>query len=68
VTLQIHFERQVAFAVFGVDKLHVEALRHHRQDHFQRVLCESFAKADTLSSIERQPGESAAPLTGWGSR
>ena len=45
-----------------VDKLHVEALCHHRQHNLNHMLRESLPKANSFSAIEGKPGEGFALL------
>ena len=47
-------DRQLTFAVlFLVDEAHVEALRHHGEQHLEDELGEGLSKADALASVER---------------
>ena len=58
MALSNDFEGEVVLAVpFFVDQAYVEALDHHCHDHLEIQLREGFPKANTLATVEWEPGK-----------
>ena len=55
-----HFRQVIAIVPIRLHKLEVEHLSQHRELDLYNLLGKGLSEADSLASIERQPGENAA--------
>ena len=66
MTLANHFEWQViSVEALSVLKSYVKALRHHRQNIFQRNFSECLPEADPSTCVEWYQGEATTLLARW---